>query len=65
MNLCLMCRVTSNEIECINEACTNNLEQLELSIQVNGYFWQIEKTYFQCRDDPMIFDWYPKKSIIR
>ncbi|UJR25877.1 hypothetical protein I4U23_007227 [Adineta vaga] len=61
---CDITEVTSDEIECINQACSNNLERLELSIQVNNNSWQIEKTYFQCRTDPIISDWYPKKSIL-
>ncbi|CAF3033085.1 unnamed protein product [Rotaria sp. Silwood2] len=53
-----------NEIECINQACVNDKEQLELNIQVNNHSWQLEKTYFQCRANPIILDWFPKKSII-
>ncbi|CAF1388189.1 unnamed protein product [Adineta steineri] len=55
---------STNEIECINQACMNDKERLELNIQVNNHQWQLEKTYFQCRANPIIFDWYPKKSII-
>ncbi|CAF0972266.1 unnamed protein product [Rotaria sordida] len=53
-----------NEIECINQACMHDREQLELNIQVNNHSWQLEKTYFQCRANPIILNWYPKKSII-
>ncbi|CAF4382788.1 unnamed protein product, partial [Adineta steineri] len=59
-----MFRITTDAIECINEACTNNLEKLELHIQVHDYIWQLQKTYFHCRSDPMVFDWSPKKSIL-
>jgi hypothetical protein len=38
---------------------------LELNIRVNNYSWQLEKTFFQCRANPIIFDWYPKKAIMR
>ncbi|CAF4300412.1 unnamed protein product, partial [Adineta steineri] len=55
---------STNEVECINQACMNDKERLELNIQVNNHQWQLEKTYFQCRANPIIFDWYPKKSII-
>ncbi|CAF3798026.1 unnamed protein product [Adineta steineri] len=55
---------STNEIECINQACMIDKERLELNIQVNNHQWQLEKTYFQCRANPIIFDWYPKKSII-
>ena len=58
-------RVTPNEVICINQACQNESEQLELSIQVNAQIWQLEKTYFQCKSDPIVFDWSPKKSILR
>ena len=56
-------RINQDEIECINQACTNNIE--ELSIQVHNHQWQIEKTNFQCRNNPIIYDWYPKRSILR
>ncbi len=56
---------STDEIECINQACVNDNERLELNIQVNHYPWQLEKTFFQCRANPIIFDWYPKKSIMR
>jgi len=65
INFILISRITSNIIECINQACKNDYEQLELNIQVNNQSWQIEKTFFQCRKNPVIFDWYPRKSIIR
>jgi hypothetical protein len=58
-------RITSDVIECFNQACMTDHEQLELSIQVNNQSWQMEKTYFQCRANPMVFDWSPRKSIIR
>jgi hypothetical protein len=58
-------RITSGVIECINQACTTDHERLDLSVQVNGQLWQIEKTYFQCRPNPVILDWSPRKSIIR
>ncbi|CAF0773881.1 unnamed protein product [Adineta ricciae] len=61
---CHITEVTSDEIECINQACTNNSERLELSIQLNEKRWQLERTYFQCRPNPIVFDWYPKTSIL-
>ncbi|CAF0881012.1 unnamed protein product [Adineta steineri] len=61
---CHITEITTDAIECINEACTNNLEKLELHIQVHDYIWQLQKTYFHCRSDPMVFDWSPKKSIL-
>jgi len=56
---------STDEIECINQACTNDMERLELSIRVNDYPWQLEKTYFQCRANPIVFDWFPKRAIMR
>ena len=56
---------STDEIECINQACTNDRERLELSIQVNDHLWQLEKTFFQCRANPIIFDWAPKRAIMR
>ncbi|CAF4667346.1 unnamed protein product [Rotaria sp. Silwood1] len=53
-----------DEIECINQACANDREQLELNVQVNNRLWLLEKTYFQCRANPIIFNWHPKKSIL-
>ncbi|CAF2311605.1 unnamed protein product [Rotaria sp. Silwood2] len=61
---CHIIEVNTNEIICINQACKNDFEQLELSIQVNNNIWQLEQTYFQCKSNPMVFDWYPKKSIL-
>lgn len=55
----------SNEIVCANEACKNESDQLELRIQVNGRDWQLEKTYFQCKSDPIVLDWFPKTAILR
>lgn len=52
-------------IECINQACSMDNEQLELSIQINDQLWQIEKTIFECRSNPVIYDWSPKRSIRR
>jgi hypothetical protein len=43
----------------------SDMERLELSIRVNDQPWQLEKTYFQCRANPIIFDWFPKKAIVR
>ncbi|CAF1162710.1 unnamed protein product [Adineta ricciae] len=54
----------TDEIECINQACANDRERLELSIQVNNQAWQLEKTYFQCRANPIIFDWEPRRAIM-
>lgn len=64
---CLISRYDyqTNEIECINQACENDREQLELKIQVNDHPWQLEKTFFQCRANPVVFDWSPKRGIIR
>jgi hypothetical protein len=56
---------STDEIECVNQACINDMEHLKLSIQVNDHPWQLEKTYFQCRANPIVFDWYPKKAIMR
>lgn len=56
---------STDEIECINQACDNDIERLELSIQVNDHSWQLEKTFFQCRANPIVFDWSPKKAIMR
>ncbi|CAF3574252.1 unnamed protein product [Rotaria socialis] len=61
---CHIIEVTPNEVICINQACKNESEQLELSIQVNTHIWQLEKTYFQCKNDPIVLDWSPKKSIL-
>lgn len=58
-------RITSDIIECTNQGCSNDHEELELSIQVDDRLWKIEKTVFYCRKNPMIYDWYPKKSIVR
>ena len=55
----------TDEIECVNQPCQNDMERLELTIQVNGDPLQLQRTYFQCRANPIIFDWYPKKSILR
>lgn len=52
-------------IECINQACLSDDEELELTIQVNNQLWKIEKTIFYCRKNPMIYDWRPRQSIIR
>jgi hypothetical protein len=64
---CLISRYdySTDEIECINQACTNDMERLELSIRVNDYPWQLKKTYFQCRANPIVFDWFPKRAIMR
>jgi hypothetical protein len=56
---------STDEIECVNQACASDRERLELSIQVNNQLWQLEKTYFQCRANPIIFDWVPKRAIMR
>ena len=55
----------TDEVECINQACGSDMERLELSIRVNDHLWQLEKTYFQCRANPIVFDWFPKKAIMR
>jgi len=56
---------STDEIECINQPCNNDIERLELNIRVNDYPWQLEKTFFQCRANPIILDWYPKKAMMR
>ncbi|CAF4561242.1 unnamed protein product, partial [Rotaria magnacalcarata] len=33
-------------------------------VQVNNRLWQLEKTFFQCRANPIISNWSPKKSIL-
>ncbi len=56
---------STDEIECINQACGNDMERLELNIRVNDSPWQLDKTFFQCQANPIILDWFPKRSIIR
>lgn len=56
---------STDEVECITQACPNNSEKLELDIQVNNRSWQLEKTYFHCRVNPIVDRWSPKKSILR
>ena len=52
-------------IECVNQECPTDQDQLELTIRVNDQLWQIEKTTFQCRPNPIIYDWSPRRSIRR
>lgn len=52
-------------IECINQGCSNDRERLELFIFFGGRPWLLEKTYFQCRANPILFDWSPKKATVR
>lgn len=56
---------STDEIECINRACASDNERLELSVYVNEKPWKLEKTFFQCRANPIVFDWTPKKAILR
>ncbi|CAF2137619.1 unnamed protein product [Rotaria magnacalcarata] len=55
---------STDQIECVNQACRNDSERLELMVQVNNRLWQLEKTFFQCRANPIISNWSPKKSIL-
>lgn len=55
----------TDEIECVNQACEADNERLELSVYANDLPWQLEKTFFQCRANPIVIDWTPRKSIIR
>lgn len=52
-------------VECLNPACSSDLPQLPLSIVVDGRPWQLQETFFQCRANPIVFDWYPNTTIVR
>ena len=65
--LCPIIRSDSrtNQIQCINQGCSNDRERLELTITVDDRAWLLEKTYFQCRANPIVIDWSPRKATIR
>lgn len=54
-----------NAIECLSQGCSNDRERLELLILVDEQPWLMEKTYFQCRANPILIDWSPKKATVR
>lgn len=58
-------RITDDYIECISQACTKEWETLNLNIMIKNQTWQIQPVLFQCRPNPIINDWYPKRSILR
>ena len=54
-----------DSIECINQACPDDFQRLPLKIVVENRLWLLEETFFQCRLNPVVFDWNPKQITVR